>query len=106
MSKRLRELARRKQALVDQCARERAELTAWVAKRRSPFNIAGTLLGLGALLGIGRALKRHPLIAAGISSALVSGYGAKWIKRAGDVLQLWRVVLPVRQWWARRRRIS
>ena len=106
MSKRLKELARRKQVLVDQCARERAELAALFEKFRSPLNVGGILLGIGALLGIGHALKGHPLIAGGISSLLVSGYGAKWIKQAGELLQLWRLVLPVRDWWARRRRAS
>ncbi len=100
MSKRFEELARRKQALIARCARERAELTAAWSHIRSPFDVGGILYRLG------RALKAHPVIAAGISSLLVSGYPGRLAKTAGKLLKLWRVVLPLWAWWRKRRRIS
>lgn len=97
MSNRLEEIAQRKQALMAKAARERAELAAAYNKIRSPFHIGGTLLGLG------RALKSHPLITAGISSFLVSGYAGKLLKSAGEMLKLWRVAPFLWAWWKKRR---
>lgn len=98
MSKRLAEIAERKRALIEKAGRERAELTAAYRKIRSPIEIGGTLLALG------RALKRHPLVAAGISSFLVSGYAGKLLQSAGKLLGLWRVTRPVWSWWSKRRK--
>ena len=97
MSNRLEEIARRKQALVDKAGRERAELAAAYDKIRAPFDVTSTLLG------IGRTLKTHPIIAAGISSFLVSGYAGKLLKSSGELLKLWRLVLPIWHWWTKRR---
>ncbi len=98
MSNRLEEIARRKQALIEKAARERAELAAAYDRIRYPFDIGGTLLGLS------RTLKTHPLIAAGISSFLVSGYAGKLLRSTGEVVKLWRLVLPIWHWWQRRRK--
>jgi hypothetical protein len=94
----LDELARRKQALIDRCDTERAEMSALWGKIRSPFDVSGTLLG------IGRMLKTHPIIAAGISSLLVSGYATKLMKQAGELIKLWRLALPLWGWWTKRRK--
>ena len=98
MNKRFEELAHRKQALIDRCARERAELSGLCDRIRSPFDISGTLLG------IGRMLKTHPMIAAGVSSLLVSGYAGRLLKSAGDLVKLWRLALPLWSWWTQRRK--
>lgn len=100
MNKRFEELARRKQALIDRCARERSELSAICDRLRSPFDISGTLLG------IGRMLKTHPMIAAGVSSFLVSGYAGRLLRSAGDVVKLWRLALPLWGWWTKRHRTT
>ena len=97
MSNRLEEIARGKQALVEKAGRERAELAAACDKIRAPFDVTSTLLG------IGRTLKTHPIIAAGISSFLVSGYAGKLLKSSGELLKLWRLVLPIWHWWTKRR---
>lgn len=97
-NQRLEDLGRRKQALIEKAARERAELAAAYDRIRRPFDFGGTLLGLG------RTLKTHPLIAAGISTFLVSGYAGKLLRSSGEMLNLWRLVLPVWHWWQRRRK--
>ena len=74
MANRLEEIARRKQALIDKAAQERADLARSYANLKSPFDISSTVLG------IGRALKTHPIVAAGLSSFLVSGYAGKLLK--------------------------
>lgn len=98
MSNRLEAIARRKQALVEKAARERAELSAACERIRSPFDVTSTLLG------IGRALKTHPIVAAGISSFLVSGYAGKLLKSSSELLKLWKLALPIWGWWRKRRR--
>jgi hypothetical protein len=98
VTNRLEEIARRKQALVDKAGRERAELAAACDRIRSPFDVTSTLLG------IGRTLKTHPIIAAGISSFLVSGYAGKLLKSSGELFKLWRLVLPIWHWWTKRRK--
>ena len=98
MTNRLEEIARRKQALVDKAGRERAELAAACDRIRSPFDVTATLLG------IGRTLRTHPIIAAGISSFLVSGYAGKLLKTTGELLQLWKLARPIWGWWQRRRK--
>lgn len=100
MSDRLEEIARRKQVLIEKAAQERAEIASAYNKFRAPFEI-GTML-----LGVARALKAHPLIAAGVSSFLVSGLGKKLFKLSGELLKLWRVLVPIRTWWRKRRRAS
>lgn len=98
MSNRLQDIARRKQALVERSSRERIEVAAAFKNLRSPFNLGGTVLG------IGRTLKAHPMVAAGISTLLVSGVGRNLIRSAGELLRLWRYVLPIWGWWKARRR--
>ena len=98
MTNRLEEIARRKQALVDKAGRERAELAAAYDKIRAPFDVTSTLLG------IGRTLKTHPIIAAGISSFLVSGYAGKLLKSSGELFKLWRLARPLWDWWRTRRK--
>ena len=98
MNNRLEEIARRKQALVEKAGRERAELAAACDRIRAPFDVTSTVLG------IGRTLKTHPLIAAGISSFLVSGYAGKLLKSTGELLKLWRLARPLWNWWRKRRK--
>ena len=93
MSNRFEEIARRKQALVEKAERERAELSAVCARIRSPFDVTSTLVG------IGRALKTHPIIAAAISSFLVSGYAGKLLKSSAELLKLWKLAQPIWGWW-------
>ena len=97
MSNRLAEINLRKQALIDRAARERAELAAALNKIRAPIDIGATLLGLG------RTLKTHPIIAAGISSFLVSGYAGKLLKSTGELLRLWKLTKPIWDWWRKRK---
>jgi hypothetical protein len=98
VSKRLEEIARRKQALVDKAGRERAELAAAYDKIRAPFDVTATLLG------IGRTLKTHPIIAAAISSFLVSGYAGRLLKSTGELLKLWKLARPLWDWWRKKRK--
>jgi hypothetical protein len=98
VSNRLEEIARRKQTLVDKAARERAELASAFDRIRAPIDF-GT-----ALLGVGRALKTHPILAAGISSFIVSGYAGKLLKSTGELLKLWKLGRPIWSWWRGRRK--
>jgi hypothetical protein len=98
VSNRLEEIAQRKQALIEKAARERAELASAYDEIHHPFGIGGTLFGLG------RTLKTHPLIAAGISSFLVSGYAGRLLKSTGELLKLWKLTRPIWQWWRTRRK--
>ena len=100
MSNRLEEIARRKQALIDKAARERAELANAFDRIRAPINVGA------ALLGVGRALKTHPIIAAGISSLLVSGYTGKLMKSTGEIVKLWKLTRPLWNWWQQKRKGS
>jgi len=106
VNKRLVDIARRKRALIDRAAEERAELAVACHRIRSHFSLSGTLLWGGTLLGVGRILRAYPVIAAAISSVMVSGYAGKLLRGTGQILKLWRLVLPLRAWWIKRRRIS
>ena len=106
MNKRFEDIARRKQALIEKAAVERAELTDAQRRIREQFSLSGTILWGGTLLGIGRVLRAYPVIAAAISSVLVSGYAGKIIKGSGKLLKLWRLALPLRIWWRKRRRVA
>ena len=99
-SKRLEELARRRQALIVSAANERAELAAACDKVRSSLDFSQKFLW------IGRALKAHPMIATGISSLLVSGLAGKVFKGAGQIASLLRLGLPLWTWWTTRRKSS
>jgi hypothetical protein len=100
MSKRLAEIRTRKQALIEKAARERIEVAAAFKNLRSPFDLGGMVVG------IGRTLKAHPMVAAGLSSLIVSGYARNLLKPAGEFFSLWRLLLPVWKWWKARRRAS
>ncbi len=98
MSSRFEEIARRKQILIDRCARDREELVASCRRIHLP-------LGLGAVLTVlGKTLKSYPILVAGISSLLVGGYGGKLTKSAGTLLRLGQAVLPLWTWWTRGRK--
>ena len=98
MANRFEEIARRKQALIDKAAQERANMARSYADLKSPFNMST------AVLGIGRALKTHPIVAAGLSSFLVSGYAGKALRSASEALQLWKLALPIWSWLRQRRK--
>jgi hypothetical protein len=106
VNKRFEDIARRKQALIERAAVERAELADAHRQFRAQFSLSGTILWGGTLLGIGRILRTYPVIAAAISSVMVSGYAGKIIKSSGQLLKLWRLVLPLRTWWIKRRRVA
>ena len=97
MASRLEEIARRKKALIDKAAQERADVARSFADLKSPFDISSTVLG------IGRTLKTHPIVAAGLSSFLVSGYAGKLLRSSIEVLQLWKLAQPIWNWWRKRR---
>lgn len=96
MNSRLQEIVRRKHALIDKAARERAELAKAYANLPSPFDISGALLSLGHML------KTHPMITAGLSSLLVGGYARRALIPVTQVFKLWRVIRPVWRWWRKR----
>jgi len=98
MANRLQDIARRKQALIDRAAHERAEIARNYANLKSPFDMSSTVLGLG------RALKTHPIVAAGLSSFLVSGYAGKALRSAIGALRFWKLALPIWSWWRKRRK--
>lgn len=93
MSKKLAELAHRKEALLAQCARERDELGSGLGRLKTPIDLSGVVFG------VSKTLKTHPLLAAGISSLLASGYARSLVKLTGESLRLWRLLLPVLRWW-------
>jgi hypothetical protein len=96
VSNRFEEIARRKQVLIDRCARDREELAASCRPIHLP-------LGLGTVLTIlGKTLKSYPILVAAISSLLVGGYGGKLTKSAGTMFRLGQTVLPLWSWWTRR----
>jgi hypothetical protein len=99
-SKRFEDLAHRKQALIAKAEHERAEIAVAYKKLHSPFDFNQTVLG------IGRTLKAHPMITAGISSVLVSGFAGKLLQGAGQIVSLSRVALPLWSWWKKRRKGS
>ena len=95
MSNRLEEIARRKQALIERCTREREELVTAFRRIRLP-------LGFGAvLMALGTTLKSYPILVAGVSSLLVSGYGGKLLKPALRLFKLGQVIRPLWSWWAK-----
>jgi hypothetical protein len=98
VNSRLQEIARRKQDLIDKAARERYDLAKAYDGLRLPF-------GMNApLLGIGRMLKSHPVITAGLSSVLVGGYASRLLRSMTEFFKLWRIVLPLWAWLSKRRK--
>jgi hypothetical protein len=98
VNSRLQEIARRKQILIDKAASERYELGTVYDSLRLPFGMSASLLG------IGRMLKTHPMITAGLSSILVGGYTRRLFRSVTELFKLWRIVLPLWAWWTRRRK--
>ena len=96
MANRFEEIARRKQTLIDKAAQERTDVARNYANLKSPFDMSTTVLG------IGRVLKTHPIVAAGLSSFLVSGYAGKALKSVSEVLHLWKLAQPIWSWWRKR----
>ena len=96
MNSRLQEIARRKQILIDQAARERYELGKVYDSLRLPFGMSAPLLG------IVRVLKTHPVITAGLSSLLVGGYASRLLRSVTEFFKVWRIVLPIWTWWNKR----
>jgi hypothetical protein len=98
MGSRFDEIARRKKFLIERCARDREELAACFRQVCLPFN-------LGAfLLMIGKTLRAYPVTAAGLSSLIVTGFGAKLMRAAGKLIAVTRVIRPLWSWWSKRRR--
>jgi hypothetical protein len=95
-NKKFEELVRRKQALIAQAAHERAELAEAYEKLRSPLDFNQ------AFWGIGRTLRAHPMITAGVSSFLVSGLAGKLLRGAGQIVSVSRMALPLWSWWVKR----
>ena len=98
MNSRLEEIARRKQALVQRCREERTDLSLVCQRLSSPFHVSSKIVGLG------QTLKTHPIIAAGISSLLVSGYAGKILRSTRELFKVLRMVLPIWTWWRKRRK--
>lgn len=96
--KRREEITRRKHALIIKAAQERSELTDAGERLRASVDLSQTVHG------IGKKLKAHPMIMAGVSSMLVSGIAGKMLRGAGQVAKLGRVALPLWSWWKTRRR--
>jgi hypothetical protein len=96
VNSRLQEIARRKQILIDQAARERYELGKVYDSLRLPFGMSAPLLG------IVRVLKTHPVITAGLSSLLVGGYASRVLMSVTELFKVWRIVLPIWAWWNKR----
>jgi len=97
VSSRLDELARRKQALIVQCAQEREQLAAFCRRCRIPLDVRTILLR------VGNTLKGHPLLVAGASGLLISGRGRGIARLALEILGLWKTILPLWSWWTKHR---
>ena len=95
---RFEDIARRKQVLIDRCARDREELATFSNQIRLPLTFGAVLTVLG------KTLRSYPILVAGISSLLVGGFGGGLTKSAGTVFRLGQVFLPLWSWWTRRRK--
>jgi hypothetical protein len=98
MSERFEEIVRRKQVLIDRCAQERKDLASDLSRVRLPLNLGAVLLALG------RTLRAYPVVVAGLSGLVISGYGGKISKSAGKLLGLGQILQPLWSWWSRRRK--
>jgi hypothetical protein len=99
-NKRLDELARRKQALISKASQDRANLAAACDKIRASVNFNQLLLG------IGQALKSHPLLTVSASSILVSGLAGKLLHATGQAVAFSRLAVPLWSWLKVRRKAS
>jgi len=94
MNERFEEIARRKKLLIDRCAADREELS-------ECFRRAGSSLTTrNILIGVGNFLRGYPLVIAGLSSLLVSGYGGKVTRSAGQLVRFGRLARPLWSWWS------
>ena len=100
MNKRLEEIARRKQSLIERCDREREELAALCASFRLPG--AGTSIGF--LLG--KTLKASPLFIAASAGLLVSRAHllTRSVRGIRGTIRWWRAAYPLGSRWSGRRR--
>jgi hypothetical protein len=98
MSNRLAEIARRKQLLIERCEGDRQEITASLGRVRPALGVGALLLTLGGFL------KAYPVLVTGVSALLVSGYGGKLTKSAGQLLSLGQAIRPLWSWWAKSRK--
>lgn len=98
MSDRLAEIARRKRLLIERCEGDREELAASIGRVRPTLGVGALLLTLGGFL------KAYPVLVTGVSALLVSGYGGRLTKSAGQLLRLGQVVRPLWSWWAKNRK--
>jgi hypothetical protein len=98
VSNRFEELAGRKQALIERARVERLELASAYDRIRAPFDLSAILLR------IGRALKTHPVMTAGVSTFVISGLGKKLFNLGQALFKLRRVLWPRGAWWIKRRK--
>jgi hypothetical protein len=97
MSKRVWQLAREKEDLIRQCADERMEVADAFDEVRSSLTLSG------ALHGLGKVLRAHPMLTAGISSLLASGYAGTLTRSGSSILSVLRLARPIWSWWSTRR---
>ena len=98
MSNRLADTARRKQLLVERCEADREALAAALRGVRPTLGVGALLLTLGGFL------KAYPILVTGVSALLVSGYGGKLTKSAGQLLSLGQAIRPLWSWWSKSRK--
>jgi hypothetical protein len=100
VNKRLEELARHKQSLIERCDREREELAVLCASFRLP--LAGTSIGF--LLG--KTLKASPLLIAAAAGLLASRAHllTRSVRGIGGTTRWWRAAYPPWSWWSGLRR--
>ena len=88
MNKRLQDIARRKQALVEKSALDRLEVATAYRRIRSPIDF-------GKLLSVGKFLRAYPVLTAGLSTFLLGGLSKNIFKSAGLIFKLGRLVLSL-----------
>ena len=74
-----------------------------------PYVVLGLAAAATTTLKVGTAVAvplRHPLLAAGLSTFLIGGFGKKIFRITSALLKLWRVVLPILNLRPKRRRSS
>jgi hypothetical protein len=94
----LAEIARRKRLLIERCEGDREELAASIGRVRPALGVGALLLTLGGFL------KAYPVLVTGVSALLVSSYGGRLTKSAGQLLSLGQVIRPLWSWWAKSRK--
>ncbi|HEX9144435.1 MAG TPA: hypothetical protein VGA09_09205 [Candidatus Binatia bacterium] len=97
MRKRFDEIARRKEILIERCAREREELAAVLHRIHLPFNLGAVFMRAG------KWLQAYPLVA-GLSGLFVTGYAVKLTRAVGKLVEMARIIRPLWSWWSKRRR--